>query len=112
MARSALRLVLGAALAASLATAISAAGVTPAFTDWPNTNYANSANRYSPLTQITAENVTALKQVWSFHMKPAGYSGRMREDEAIPLVIGSTLYLASPYGAIHALNATSGVDFG
>jgi quinoprotein glucose dehydrogenase len=110
MARSAYRLVLGAALAASLATAISAAGVTPAFTDWPNTNYANSANRYSPLTQITAENVATLKQVWSFHLKPAGYTGRMREDEAIPIVIGTTMYLASPYGAIHALNATSGVE--
>ena len=52
-------------------------------------------------TQITAKNVGTLQQVWSFHLKPAGYTGRLREDEAIPIVIGNTMYLASPYGAVH-----------
>ena len=82
----------------------------PAATGWPSSNYANSANRYSPLDQITAQNVATLQQVWSFHLKPATYTGRLREDEAIPIVIGNTLYLASPYGAIHALDATTGVE--
>ena len=53
-------------------------------TDWPSTNYDQSANRYSPLTQITAANVSTLQQVWSVHLKPAGFVGRLREDEAIP----------------------------
>src|SRR5260221_9810835 len=84
MARSAVRLGLSAVLAASLATAISAADGAPG-ADWPASNYANSANRYSPLDQITAQNVTTLQQTWSFHLKPSGYTGRPREDEAIPL---------------------------
>jgi glucose dehydrogenase len=79
-----------------------------AATDWQNSNYDSSANRYSPLDQITAANVTTLQQVWSFHLKPAGFTGRLREDEAIPLVIGNTMYLGSPYGAVHALDATTG----
>ena len=79
-------------------------------TDWPATNYLQSANRYSPLTQITAENVTTLERVWSFHLKPSDFEGGLREDQAIPLVIGTTMYLASPYGAVIALDATTGEE--
>src|SRR5207247_5480739 len=63
----------------------------PGATDWPSTNYDRSANRYSPLNQITAKNVGTLQQVWSFHLKPEGFTGPMKEDEAIPIVIGNTL---------------------
>ncbi len=101
------RLALGVAIAAAFAAAVRAAD---GATDWPSVNYDQSANRYSPLDQITAKNVTTLQQVWSFHLKPAGYTGRLREDEAIPLVIGNTMYLGSPYGAIHALDATTGAE--
>lgn len=104
------RLALGVALAAAFAAVAGKAQVQSAATDWPSTNYAPSANRYSPLDQITAGNVSTLQQVWSFHLKPAGYTGRLREDEAIPLVIGNTMYLGSPYGAIHALDATTGTE--
>src|SRR5262245_7226740 len=109
MAHSALRLTFSAVVAVSLSTVISAADDKPG-ADWPVTNYANSANRYTPLDQITAQNVATLERVWSFHIKPSGYSGRLREDEAFPLVIANTMYLASPYGAIHALDATTGVE--
>ena len=109
MAGIASRLSLGVAIAATLAAGSNAAGPGSA-TDWRSSNYDDTANRYSPLTQITAENVTTLQQAWSFHLKPAGYTGRMREDEAIPLVIGNTMYLGSPYGAIHALDATTGAE--
>src|SRR6185503_7244646 len=54
MARIALRLVLSAVMSASLATIVGAQGKPGA--DWPSANYANSANRYSPLDQITAQN--------------------------------------------------------
>ena len=79
-------------------------------TDWQSTNYGESANRYSPLEQITPGNVATLQQVWSVHLKPAGYTGRLREDEGIPLVVVNTMYLTSPYGAIHALDATTGAE--
>jgi quinoprotein glucose dehydrogenase len=109
MSRIASRLALGVAVAVALAAVGSAQGTPPA-TDWPITNYAQSANRYSPLEQITAQNVVTLQQIWSFHLEPAGYTGRLREDEGIPLVIGNTMYLTSPYGAVHALDATTGAE--
>ncbi|HJZ74231.1 MAG TPA: PQQ-binding-like beta-propeller repeat protein [Vicinamibacterales bacterium] len=91
-------------------TAVSTADGKTGATDWPSTNYDNSANRYSPLTQITAKNVSTLERVWSFHLKPADFVGRMREDEAVPIVIANTMYLASPYGAVIALDATTGAE--
>jgi len=96
------------ALAATMAFVSTADG--PRATDWPGTNYNNDANRYSPLTQITTKNVNTLRQAWSVHLKPADFVGRMREDEAIPIVIGNTMYLASPYGAVIALDATTGAE--
>src|SRR4029077_14677238 len=109
MAGAASRVALAVAIAAAF-TVVSVAQRTPGATDWPSSNYDQSANRYSPLTQITARNVSTLQQVWSFHLKPAGYTGRMREDEAIPIVIGNTMFLGSPYGAIFALDATTGKE--
>ena len=103
------RLALGMAFATAFG-GLSIAQKTSAAGDWPSSNYDQSANRYSPLTQITTKNVGTLQQVWSFHLKPAGYTGRPREDEAIPIVIGNTMFLGSPYGAVIALNATTGVE--
>src|SRR6185436_9166741 len=109
MPRFASRLAVGVAFAAASAAVNTADGL-PGSTDWPSTNYDQSANRYSPLTQITAKNVSTLQQVWSFHLKPDGFVGPMRHDEAIPIVIGNTMYLASPYGAVIALDATTGAE--
>jgi glucose dehydrogenase len=111
MAGLASKLAFGVAVA-SLATASPSMNTAdgPAATDWPSNNYAHSANRYSPLTQITAKNVSTLQQVWSFHIKPDGFTGPMREDEGIPIVIGGTMYLGSPYGDVFALDATTGVE--
>src|SRR5579871_667870 len=78
--------------------------------DWTSSNFNESANRYSPLDQITPANVATLQPAWRFHLKPAGYSGPLKLDEAIPVVIGNTMYVASPYGAVHALDATTGVQ--
>src|SRR5260370_9449173 len=59
---------------------------------------------------MTTKNVGTLQQFWNFHLKTAGFTGQMREDEAIPIVIGNTMYLASPYGAVIALDATTGAE--
>jgi quinoprotein glucose dehydrogenase len=109
MARLASRLTVGAALSTTLAVAAAAQAPTPT-TDWRSVNFNNTSNRFSPLEQITPANVAQLERVWSFHIKPEGYTGRLREDEGIPLVIGNTMYLGSPYGTVHALDATTGVE--
>ncbi|HEY3161714.1 MAG TPA: PQQ-binding-like beta-propeller repeat protein [Vicinamibacterales bacterium] len=95
---------------AAAAGAVGVAQHTPGPTGWSASNYDQSANRYSPLTQITPANVNTLQRAWSIHLKPAGYSGKPLVDEAIPIVIGNTMYVGSPYGAVIALDATSGAE--
>jgi PQQ-dependent dehydrogenase (methanol/ethanol family) len=50
-----------------------------------------SSTRYSALQQITTENVKQLKLAWSFS------TGVNRGQEAAPLVVGSTMYVVTPY---------------
>ena len=95
---------------AAAAGAVGVAQHTQGPTGWSASNYDQSANRYSPLTQITPANVSTLQRAWSIHLKPAGYSGKLLVDEAIPIVIGNTMYVGSPYGAVIALDATSGAE--
>ena len=109
MARFTSRVALGVAFAALL-DSTGGAQVPPNATGWSASNYNEGANRYSPLDQITAANVATLQPAWRFHLKPAGYTGPLKVDEATPVVIGNTMYIASPYGAIHALDATTGVE--
>ncbi len=95
---------------AAAAGAIGVAQHTSGPTGWSASNYDESANRYSPLTQITPANVGTLERTWSIHLKPAGYSGRLLRGDAIPIVIGNTMYVGSPYGEVFALDATSGTE--
>ncbi len=55
----------------------------------PTGNYANQ--RYSTLDQINASNVKNIHPVWSFS------TGVLRGHEGGPLVIGNTMYLATPF---------------
>ena len=103
------RLALGVAAAAVLSGSSGAQSPSGA-TDWPASNYSETGNRYSPLDQITPANVATLQPAWRFHLKPAGYTGTLKLDEAIPVVIGNTMYVASPYGFVHALDATTGME--
>jgi PQQ-dependent dehydrogenase (methanol/ethanol family) len=55
--------------------------------------------RYSALTQITAANVRDLQLAWTFT------TDVRRGHEAAPLVVGSTLYVVTPFpNALHALD--------
>ena len=79
-------------------------------TDWPAANHDNTSVRYSPLTQVNANNVKNLAVQWTYHIKPADWKGNMIYDESIPIVIGNTMYLGTPYGEVIALNATTGKE--
>ncbi|HEU4548995.1 MAG TPA: PQQ-binding-like beta-propeller repeat protein, partial [Rhizomicrobium sp.] len=52
-------------------------------------DYANT--RFSPLTQVNKDNVSRLKIAWSFS------DGQMYGHEGAPLVVGSTMYLVTPF---------------
>lgn len=80
-----------------------AAGLAPDSDDaqWtiPAKNYAST--RYSRLSQITAANVARLKLAWTFS------TGMDRGHEAAPLVVGSTMYVVTPYpNTLYALDLT------
>ena len=55
----------------------------------PAKNYANT--RYSSLSQITAANVKTLRAAWTFS------TGVLRGHEGAPLVVGSTMYVHTPF---------------
>ncbi len=52
-------------------------------------DYANT--RYSPLTQITPQNVGRLRTAWTFS------DGTAYGHEGAPLVVGSTMYIVTPF---------------
>jgi quinoprotein glucose dehydrogenase len=79
--------------------------------DWPDYGGTNAAWRYSPLTQITPENVTKLEKVWEVH------TGGMPTDpnylklygtENTPLKVGNLLYTCTAKNIIIALDAATG----
>jgi quinoprotein glucose dehydrogenase len=87
--------------------------------NWPVVGGDPAGMRYSTLDQITPGNVNKLRIAWIYHMKPADGTNstaaskefnfvryRMSEDQ--PLVVGPTMYVATPYSEIVALDSATG----
>lgn len=66
----------------------------------PGKSYGN--NRYTTLTDITADNVGHLKKAWVTQLADDG------EQEASPIVWHGTMYLSTPHEHVLALDAASG----
>src|SRR5919112_4174232 len=65
----------------------------------PAKNYAST--RFSGLDEINASNVQNLKVAWTFSV------GVNRGQEAAPIVVGDTMYVATPYpNILYALDLT------
>ena len=69
--------------------------------DWLSWRRTQDGHGYSPLDQITRENVGDLKLAWSW-----GMTGR--SNQGTPLVHDGVMFLANPGGAIQALDAATG----
>jgi len=82
---------LAAVLSALPRLAAQRAAAGPAPGDWQLPGYDYGLTRYSPLDQITTANVTGLHPVWSFA------TGALRGHEGAPLVVGTTLFVHTPY---------------
>jgi quinoprotein glucose dehydrogenase len=70
-------------------------------------------SRYSPLAQITRDNVTQLKVAWTYRtgaMDVKSRSGDKGAFEATPIVIDGTLYLSTPFNRVIALDSETGVE--
>jgi quinoprotein glucose dehydrogenase len=88
--------------------AANAGGIAPS--EWPAYGRTQEGTRYSPLQQITPENVKDLQVAWTFR------TGDMKgpndpveiTDEVTPIKIGDLLYLCSPHQILFALDARTG----
>jgi len=67
-------------------------------------DYGNT--RFSPLKQITSENVGKLQLAYSLSL------ASLRSNESSPVVVGDTLYVSSSWGPknVYAVNAATGVQ--
>lgn len=98
-------------LTAALALALAAPSLSRAQeddgSDWPRYARDMGGTRYSPLADITSDNVDQLEQAWSFRLRPEG--GAALLAGTVPLVIDNFMYL--PLGnAVVALDATTGEE--
>ena len=111
---------------------------TLASNEWPTYGHDSGGMRFSPLKQLTPANVSGLQVAWVYHMRPAPAAaeaagrgadippvdapppqpgrGRGRggtgfsASQSTPLVVNGTMYLATPYFRVVALDATTGKE--
>src|SRR5262245_8414959 len=72
--------------------------------NWP-TNGGPDNSRYSPLTQITRENVGHLQIAWTYDSHDAFRDSEMQSN---PIVVDGVLYATTPTMHVVALNAETG----
>lgn len=79
--------------------------------DWPAYGGTYSARRYSPLTQITPDNVRKLERAWVAHtgdLPRSADAKKLYGAETTPIKIGDRLYLCSAKNILIALNPVTG----
>lgn len=78
-------------------------------TNWPMFGNDQGGSRFSPLTQITPQNVSQLKVMWEYHTGDfPPKEGPNRRLETTPINIGDSLFLCSARNSIIALDAETG----
>lgn len=80
--------------------------------DWAAYGRDKNATRYSPLTQITPENVGKLEKVWEYRtgaMTPPGQVN-VRGAETTPLKVGDGVYLCSALNDLIKLDPSTGKE--
>lgn len=80
--------------------------------DWPAYGGDLHGTRYSPLTQITRDNVADLEQAWVFHTgdMPRPEADGRYSPENTPLKIGDSLYICTGMNIMMALDAATGAE--
>jgi quinoprotein glucose dehydrogenase len=78
--------------------------------EWHHYGRTLLGQRYSPLDQITPENVKDLAQVWQYQTGDVKGPDDVGETtyQVTPLKVGNTLYLCTPHSWAIALDATTG----
>ena len=73
--------------------------------EWRNHGRDLAETRYSPLTQIDADNVDRLELAWSWTVPKMG-----ARVEASPLVVDGVMYATGPMSTVFALDAATGEE--
>ncbi|WJM26045.1 membrane-bound PQQ-dependent dehydrogenase, glucose/quinate/shikimate family [Novosphingobium resinovorum] len=79
--------------------------------DWPAYGGTDAARRFSPLGQITPENVGKLKRVWLTHtgdMPSSAQIAKTYGGENTPLKVGDMLYVCTPKNMVIGLDPATG----
>ncbi len=80
---------------------------------WPEYGAELSGLRYSPLTQITIDNVSNLREVWTYNSGDfsLGSDTVTRTSlQVTPIVTDGTLYFCTPFNRVIALDPETGVE--
>ncbi len=78
--------------------------------DWPFYGGDENAQRFSPLSQITPQNVGKLERAFVFHTKDLPGEGARYSPEATPLKIGDALLMCSAKNILISINAATGEE--
>ncbi|HXJ93472.1 MAG TPA: pyrroloquinoline quinone-dependent dehydrogenase [Terriglobia bacterium] len=85
--------------------------------EWPTYGNDPGSSRYSPLAEVSPQNVKDLKLAWTFHTGDVARGGGTWNGqkvwarstfEATPLMVDDTLYVASSFNRIIALDPETG----
>lgn len=78
--------------------------------DWPAYGGTYAAARYSPLDQITPDNVGQLERAWEFNTGdlPSEAAEGKYSPENTPLKVGDDLYMCTAMGIVLAIDAATG----
>ncbi len=79
--------------------------------DWPAYGGTHRAMRYSPLDQITPDNVDQLEKIWEFRTGDMPEGDEPFGNQNTPVKVGERLYLCSATNHISALDAATGAEF-
>lgn len=80
--------------------------------EWHAYGRTAAGRRYSPLDQITPDNVDKLKVAWTFHTGDVRGPKDPGEStyEVTPLMIDNTVYICTPHDLVIALDAVTGKE--
>jgi quinoprotein glucose dehydrogenase len=88
-----------------------AASASPAAGDWPAYGYDALGSRFSPLNQISRDNVARLAPAWTYHTgEPLPTKDHRRSLEVTPIVVNGVMYIATPLGKVIALDPVTGAE--
>ena len=83
---------------------------TQAPSDWPAYGRDEGGSRYSPLAEISRDNVTQLQVAWTYRTGDIPTKRQGSSFETTPILVDGTLYLSTPFNKIIALDPETGTE--